>query len=196
MGAGAHGDDGVDENGEVGAAASLLVVFKIEFGSGHGGEVSPCGEADDSDSVRFELPIRGFGAGEAEGLLDVGERAVGIALRESIVQDDTGDAVGVEPLGDGSAFASHNPAVASARADHDGGAVGFLRVEDGKGGIGIFECPGAERGFSFRPEFDGFRGCRFGRQRPGDSDDGCEKCAEVLVHGNGLEGAGLSRLDF
>lgn len=155
--AGAHCDDRIDENGEVRAAAFLsdrvtcFTCIEVEFCGGHGGEMSSCRKAHDANTITFDVPVRGSHAGHSKGSSDVGKRTVWISFWESVIQDDSDDALRIQPPGNGSPFRSDDLAITPARANHDGGSVWFLRAKDGEGGIGILKFPGSNRSLSLGP---------------------------------------------
>lgn len=159
----AHGDDGIDQDGEVRATAFTLngvgcfSFTQVVFGDGHGGEVASGGEANDANAVRLEVPIGGPHAGHPEGAFNIEKRAVWISFRKAVVENDTSDAVSVQPFGDGGTLALDDPCVTAARGDDEGGAIWLFRTKDGDGWIGIFKFAVAEGSFSFRPQFDRLR---------------------------------------
>jgi hypothetical protein len=86
-----------------------------------------------------------------------GVGAVGFA-GEAVFEDEGGDAAGLEPFGEGTAFmAEAEFFVAAAGADDDGGAGGFGGVGEVGGEAGVVDIAdvGAFEGF-------GFRGAGFG----------------------------------
>lgn len=192
MGAFAHGDDGVDEDLEIGSRRDALdgvgccgVVGGV-VGCGGRCEVSACGEADNSDAFRVDFPTSGIGANGLDGALRVSKGNEGVSFWESVFEDDAGDAVLVEPFGDTVAFCSGDEAaVAAAWADDEGGAIGVFGMVNGEGGISGNGGAGAGGRFS-GPErlFGGGRGfCR----DEGEGKDGKE----------GQEGAGFhGEVDF
>jgi len=165
VGAFAHGDDGVDEDGEVGAGTVVLDgigrggVWGIEAGGGGGGEVASGGEADDADAGGVAGPVGGILSGDADGALGIEERDLVAAGGESVFEDEAGDVVLIEPLGDVVAFgAGDESAVSAAGADDDGGAVGGGGAVEGECGFGGLGGAVAE-GCLIGPEQDGLRIC-------------------------------------
>ncbi len=139
---GAGGEGGVDVGG--GGRGGDMVV--VGMGAEEDGEIGAGGEAHHTDVGGVEVPVGGVGAGEAHGLLRVFEiRGVGgvvasiaLGLGDSVLDEDAGDADGVEPVAGVGAFAvGDEDAVAAAGEDEDGGA-GVLAVGrvDGEGGDG------------------------------------------------------------
>ena len=139
------GDDGVGENGEIGAGADTFDdivaggVAGIEVGGGGGGEVAAGAEAHDADFGGVHFEFGGAGADGAEGALDVVDHGgVAVLGTETVTEDEGGDALRVEPLGDLLALVIVGEgAVAAARADDD-----CLAVR-------IFGDPRSERGNIF-----------------------------------------------
>ncbi len=145
---------GVDDDGEVGAGVDGWVgvggcgsggdVVVVGMGGEEDGEVGAGGEAHDADVGGIDVPLSGVGAGEAHGLLGVfeirgvGRIVAGVAwgLGNAVLDEDAGDADGVEPVaGVGSFAVGYEDAVAAAGEDEDRGA-GVLAVGriDGEGG--------------------------------------------------------------
>ena len=63
--------------------------------------MAPCGKAEDADALRIDLPFLGTGADKADGTLGVAQGNWMVVLRaEPVFQDDRGDAVRIEPVGD------------------------------------------------------------------------------------------------
>ena len=85
----------------------------VGMGAEEDGEVGSGGEAHDADVGGVDVPLAGVGAGEAHGLLGVLEiRGVGgiVAgfsrrLGDAVLDQDAGDAEGVEPVAGVGAFA-------------------------------------------------------------------------------------------
>lgn len=181
VGSFSHRDDGIDENGEVRPAALALngvgaiVIAKIVFGGGHGGEVTSGREANNANLIRLEIPISRALASHADGVFDVGKGTVGIAFWKSVIEDDSRDSVSVQPFGDGSALSFDHSSVATAGGDDKSGAVWLLGAEDGDGGLGILESAVAEWSFPRWPEFDRLGGLLGGESRgqSGGNGDGC-----------------------
>ena len=81
--------------------------------------MSASGEADDTDALGVDVPFGGVGADGLDGALCVGEWNEGVALGESVLQDDADDPVLVEPFGNAMTFcAGHEAAVSTAGADY------------------------------------------------------------------------------
>ena len=158
------GSAGVDEGLEVGAGAGVVDgVWGVGFAGvglhgGEGGEFATGGEADDADAVGFDVPFGGAGADDAEGAAGVGHGvvldgvgAVGFA-GEAVFEDESGDAAGLEPFGEGATFmAEAEFFVAAAGADDDGGAGGLGGVGEVEGEAGVVDVAdvGAFEGFGF-----------------------------------------------
>ncbi len=96
-----EGDDGIDEDEEIGAGTELgdgirgIEVTGVEVSASGGGEVTAGGESADADAIGEERPVCGVGADGANGALGVEERDEGVTVWEAIFEDDAGDAVGV-----------------------------------------------------------------------------------------------------
>lgn len=142
--------------------------------------MTACGEADDADLFGVDFPVSSVGASGLDGALRVGEGNERVSFGETVFENDAGDAVLVEPLGDSVAFCAGDEAAVSASwADDDGCAVRFLRVMDGERGIS-WDGRSSAGGWFTRPEwlFGGYGGiCR----NEGEGKDGEE----------GEEGAGF-----
>ncbi len=126
----------------------------VGVGAKEDSEVGAGGEAHDADVGGIEVPVGGMGAGEAHGLLGVFEiggvggivAGVAVGLGYSVLDEDAGDADGVEPVAGVEAFAvPGEDAVAAAGEDEDGGSgVLAVRRVDGEGGDGdVGEAGGA-----------------------------------------------------
>ena len=91
--------------------------------------MAPRGEAEDADAFRIDFQLVGVRTDGADGALGVAEWDWMVVLgAETVLEDDAGDAVGVQPGGNLLPFVvDRQSAVAAAGADDDGGAVGFLR---------------------------------------------------------------------
>ena len=131
----AHGHHGVDQNGEVGPAGNpvkgVLGGWSYclgEMGGGGGGKMPACGKANDAHLVGIDLPFLGPLTDQSDGLLGILERNEGTTLGQTVLEDHSGYAVPVEPLGDAMTLSAHDlHAIASARADYGCRAVGLGR---------------------------------------------------------------------
>jgi hypothetical protein len=101
------------------------------------------GEAEDADAVGVDLPFGGVLADQAHGALGVFEGCggfghVGAGVGDAVLEQDAGDALGVEPVADLGAFEVDGEDVVAAAGEDDDGCAGVLalgRVEgDGRGG--------------------------------------------------------------
>ena len=126
---------GVDDDGEVGAAGLLVggvdggVEPFVVVGAEGDGEVGSGGEAEDADAVGIDLPFSGVGADQAYGALRVVEGCggfghVGAGVGDAVLEQDAGDAFGVEPVADFSAFEVDGENVVSAAGEDDYGCAG------------------------------------------------------------------------
>ena len=105
-------------------------------------------EADNADAVGIDIPLLGPDPHRADSALGVEQRHERLAAGESVFQDNAGDAVLVEPLGDAVPFGDYNQAaVATARADHGRRPVGFLGtgLMDREQSMGRLKGPVAHR---------------------------------------------------
>ena len=97
----AEGDDGIDEDEEIGAGTELgdgiggIEVTGVEVSSRGGGEVTTGRESADPEAVGEDRPVFGVGADGANGALGVEKRDEGVTVWEAIFEDDAGDPVGV-----------------------------------------------------------------------------------------------------
>ena len=72
-----HGDNGVNQPGEIGPATQPFDgigrsgMAGVEMRGGGGGDVATRGEAEYADAIRVDPPRGGVGAGEADGALSV-----------------------------------------------------------------------------------------------------------------------------
>jgi hypothetical protein len=179
---GFEGDDGVTEDGEVGAATlpfhgvwAVGFAF-VEVGGECGGEVPARGEAPDADAFGIEAEILGAGADGAEGPLGVLEGGgVLVFGGVAVFEDESGDAVPGEPFGDVLPLvAQGEPAVAAAGADDDAGAVGLAGGGKGSGEGGFVAGLAADgAGGAFGPEELAF--WRGGLRGAGDKGEGEEQ---------------------
>jgi hypothetical protein len=84
--------------------------------------------------------------------LRVGEWNEGVAFWETVLKDDAGDPLLVEPFGNAVTFRTgHEATVSTAGADHEGCPVRFFGMMDGQGGSSEDWRSRAGRGFT-RPE--------------------------------------------
>src|SRR5712672_2865217 len=109
-----------------------------------GGQVGSCGEAEDADAMRVDVPFGGVLANYAERALGILESRGGFGIRagvgDAILQKDAGDADGGEPVADFGAFeVDSQDAVAAAGKDDYGGAGvlcgGCVQSNGGRGDI-------------------------------------------------------------
>jgi hypothetical protein len=151
---------GVDDDGEVGAGVDFGVgvgsggggfdVVVVGVGAHEDGEIASGGEADDADARGVDVPGGGVGAGDAHGLLrvfEVGEVFGIVALfRDSVLDQKTGDADGVEPLAGVDAFAIPGEADVGAAGEDERGCScvlhGRRRQVDRERGFGDVGEPG------------------------------------------------------
>src|SRR5271155_5342012 len=122
------------------------------MGAERGGEMAAGGESPDADAVGVDAVLGGMGADEAHGaaaVVDLDRIAVG---RDTIVEDEGGHALLVEPGGDLEAFVAHGDMlIASTWNDENGGTggagfrqqgihaglVGFSGAEGARGSVGV-----------------------------------------------------------
>lgn len=174
----AHGDDGIDENGEIWTATLPLdwvcgfSFTQIVFGDGHGGEMAASRKPDDANSIYLEIPVCCSHAGHPERTFDIEKRAKRVSFWQTIIEHYSSDAVGVEPLSNGSTFGFNNLSVTSAGRNDECGAIWPLRVKDCESGIGLLEVIIANWSFSLRPQFDRFMRLLSEEIRSQDEDDG------------------------
>ena len=203
---------GIDDDGEVGAGADVGVgvgrgggggnVIVVGMGAEEDGEVGAGGEAHDADVGGVDVPVGGMGAGEAHGLLGVFEiggvggimACVALGLGDAVLDQDAGDADGVEPVAGVESFAVPGEnAITSAREDEGCGAgVVVVRRIDGEGWDGdvgdtgsaaaVDEIVGGHGGV-------GFGGGGLGRLRSGVGPEG-EREGLGLGMGRGEEERG------
>ena len=144
----------------------------VESGGGSGGEVPAGGKAHDADASGIDLPFRGVRAGRAQSTLGIQKRHVRTSPWKAVTEDDAGNAVPVEPLGDPVPFRPHDQsAITSPGADYDGGSVRFGRRVDGYEGVSVLEfVPGSSNGcLTGCPEGE-FRGRREAGTNGGEDD--------------------------
>ena len=197
----AHGDHGVDEQHEIGAAALAVDgvgragIAPVEVGAGGGGEVPSGRKAQDPDPPLIDLPRLRVCTDHANGTLGVEERNVGPALGEPVLEHNPGDSMFRQPLRNDGPFAvEHVPNVAPTRANDNRRAGRRLRRrgEHGHYGIGRFARSVTDRG-RIGPELEfGRLGTFAGLFRRGDGRS-CEQeyrkeCGEVC----GQEAVGCS----
>ena len=123
--AGAHRDDGIDEDLEV----------RPEFVRGVGGDgrrqVSAGGGAHDADVAGVQVPDGGAVAHRPHRPLGVADRQGAVPVGDAVVHQREGDALGVEELGPGGPFVGvGQDGVAAARAADDSPAGGIFRQID------------------------------------------------------------------
>ena len=140
----AHGDDGIDQDHEIGPATDpldgirRLRIARVEMRAGGRGQMPAGREADDADAFGIDRPtpwpatrtvrMARWASSSGTKRLPVGK---------PILQHDPGDAVPIEPVGDAVSFgARHQAAVAAARADDDRGAVGLRGAMHRDGRVG------------------------------------------------------------
>lgn len=131
----AHGDHGVDQNGEVKSAGNPVervlggrLTRVGEVSGGGGGQVPPCRKANDTDFVGVGLPFLGLLTDQSDGPLGILERNEGTPLGQAVLEHYACDALAVEPLSDTMSLGFHDePPVASTRANDGCGAVGLDR---------------------------------------------------------------------
>ena len=130
------------------------------------------GEADDANPICFEIPVGRSHAGHPEGPFDIEKRAERVSFWKTVIEDYSGDAMGVQPLGDGSTFAFNNLSVTATGRNDECGAVWLLWVKDCDSGIGLLEVSAAKWSFSLRPQIDSFIGLLGGECRGQGENDG------------------------
>lgn len=158
-----HRDDGVQEDGEIGARAESVDrvggvgLTVVEMCCGAGGEMTPGREADDAYALGVEIPFRCAGSDEAEGSLCVFEfDGVMIFGAQAVFENEAGDADAVEPLGDGFSLVGGEVHVSPAGADDESCAGGFARSGEEWGDGWDIDIGGALRaGGVVLPEADG-----------------------------------------
>jgi hypothetical protein len=135
---GGHGDDGIGEDDEVGAAIFAVdgigvgCVAGVEVGGERGGKVASGGEAHEAELRGIDVEFPGAAADEADGALRVAEFDGMVVTRaEAILQDECGDAHGVEPIGDLAAFVVGGEVMIAAAGGDDDSGGGFVVVSGG-----------------------------------------------------------------
>ncbi len=111
-------------------------------------------ESGNADAIGVDVPLPGVGSRGANGALGVEQRHLAPAPGQAVFQDDAGDAVLVEPLGNAVALsAGDEAAIAAAGANDDGRAIGLVRSRtmQGDGCLGLLERAIADGGRG-RPE--------------------------------------------
>ena len=135
-------------------------------------------KTDDAYPLRIDLPLAGVQSDGADGLLGVQKRHLRSARRQAIFQHDAHDAVQIEPACDPvSLWPGHHSAIATARTNDHGHAVGLRGRMDGQAGVfrahqttsSIRSLAGPERKFGRRGGF-----CRKNRKSRNAQDDGQE----------------------
>jgi hypothetical protein len=133
--------DAVD-GGDIRGGGGGHDVCIVRMGAEKNGEIATSGETDDTDTVAIYTPFAGMLASKTHSLLRIFKIAVvgGIFsyFRDTVFDEETGNADGVEPFAGVCAFAVPGEAdIASARKDEGGDAgtvVGGL--VDADGGLG------------------------------------------------------------
>ena len=127
---GAHGDHGIYKPGEIGPATQALDgiwrcgVAGIEMGGSGGSNVATGRKAEDTDAVWINLPRRSPGTGETDSAPGIEQGHLMTQLRQSILQDDGGDAVFIQPLRDGITLSVGDVTdVTAAGTNYDGGTI-------------------------------------------------------------------------
>ena len=129
-------------------------------------------EPDDANPICLKIPFCCSHAGHPERTFDIEKRAEWVSSWQTIIEHYSSDAVGVEPLSDGSTFGFNNLSVTSAGRNDECGAIWPLRVKDCESGIGLLEVIIAKWSFSFRPQFDRFMRLLGEEIRGQDEEDG------------------------
>lgn len=111
-------------------------------------------------------------AGHPKGAFHIKKRAEGVSFWKTIIEHYSSDAVGVEPLSDGSTFGFNNLSITSAGRNDECGAIWTLRVEYGHRGIGLLKIIIANWSFSLGPQFDRFMRLLSEEIRGQDEDEG------------------------
>ena len=133
-----HGDDGVTEDEEIGAAVGAVYgvggvgLARVEVSARGGGEVAAGGEAHDADAVGTNAEFGGAGANGAESALGVAQfDGVMILGAQAVLENESSHAHGVEPFGNVAALFVHREVdIAAAGADDDGGSGSALAFDD------------------------------------------------------------------
>ena len=133
---------GIDNDGEVGAATELIggvvriVEAMFKMGAEGGSEMRSCGEAEDADAIRIDVPFDRMRANNAEGALGVLESCrgfwIGSGVGNAIFNENAGDTGGGQPIADFRALeVDGEDAIGSSRENDDGcaGAFIFRRIE-------------------------------------------------------------------
>ena len=139
-------DDGIGKYGEIGAGTDAVDgvgaggIAGIEMGGGSGGKVAAGAEAHDADFGGVYPEFGGAGADGADGALGVHQHGrVTVFGAEAVAENEGGDALGVEPLGDLLALVIIGErAVSATGADDDGLSIGVLSNPGRKGGNVFF----------------------------------------------------------
>ena len=127
-----HGDDGIEQDAEVGTAVELAVGAhcRRQMSAGRG--------AHDAHVERVDAPLQGRVAHGAQGLTSVAQRNVAVALGHAIFQHEERNALFVEIRSPVGAFVGHGQvAVAAAGAGDDGPSRGMFGQEGLQGGLAI-----------------------------------------------------------
>ena len=111
--AGIHGDDGLEEDLEVGRGITC------GMGGDGGGEMAASREAHDTHIVGVDMPLSGMTAHEFHGLLSIGDGDEAVAMRHAVFEDDEGDALVIEERGPLMTLVIHGEmGIAATRAAH------------------------------------------------------------------------------
>lgn len=157
------GDNRIGEDGKIGTGTNALNGVGVrsdagvKAGGGGGGKVAAGAEAHDADFIGIDMEFGGAGANGAERALRIVQHG-GMAIlgAEAIAENESRDALGVEPLRDLFSFVIDGEgAITAAGTDDDGLAVGFpgkprrqcgdvfiVSAQCARGGA----CPERERG--------------------------------------------------
>ncbi len=157
---------------------------RVEMGGGGGGQVSARRESPDPDAVRLDAQI-------SRVLADIANRAMGIvewswmviARAESILEDEAGEAVLIQPRSDIAALFVHGQMrVATAGTDHHASASGFVsrrQIDSESGAVLFLLSEGA--GSAVRPQ-------QLGPLRHGWDDQSQKQNQVRRVHGVSFSG--------
>ena len=189
-------DDRIGEDGEIGPGADAIDdigaggVAGVEMGGGGGGEVAAGAEAHDADFGGIDMIPGGADADRAERALRIVDHGrVAILGAETIAEDESGNALRVEPLGNLLAFVIDGErAVSATGADNTGFSVRVLSNPGRERGDVLFlRALSARRAAG--PEWEGGRVRRLplGEQSGGGEDE-----EERLGHW-GNDSAGIRR---
>ena len=119
--AGIHGDDGVEEDLEVGRSIAR------RMGGDGGGEVTASREAHDAHIVGVDVPLGGMAAHELHGLLGIGDGDEAVTVGHAVLEDDEGDALVIEERGPLMTLVVHGEVgIAATRAAHHSAPCSLL----------------------------------------------------------------------